>query len=152
MQLAPEQRPSIDECIRHKAFTNEVISNDDTTQTAEKSEPLKTPDLALNSCEDQKQGNTKEKFENFNITDNNEESCQSTGANEEFLVKSAISEPQLKLDYSNKKESFMKIKPPVPREIPTDQVSSSLESEVSSSDGRRFKVCFIFQVQMLGKV
>ena len=54
LQLAPEQRPSIDECIRHKAFTNEVISNDDTTQTAEKSEPLKTPDLALNSCEDQK--------------------------------------------------------------------------------------------------
>ncbi|CAB3980727.1 cyclin-dependent kinase-like 5 isoform X2 [Paramuricea clavata] len=144
LQLAPEQRPSIDECIRHKAFTNETNSGEDTsdtTQSAEKCESLKAPDLALNNCENQKNGSIKEKFENFDITDNNEESSQNTEPNEELQVKSAISEPQLKLDFStlNKKESFMKIKPPVPREIPTGQVSSSLESEVSSSDGRTFK-------------
>ena len=106
---------------------------------------MKAPDLALNSCEDQKNGSIKEKFENFDITDNNEESSQNTEPNEELQVKSAISEPQLKLDFStlNKKESFVKIKPPIPREIPTGQVSSSLESEVSSSDGRTFKVCLI---------
>jgi hypothetical protein len=70
---------------------------------------------------------------------------ESADPNDECVVKSAISEPQLKLDFSvlNKKESFMKIKPPVPKQIlPTDQVSSSIESEANSSDGRTFKVFF----------
>ena len=148
LKLAPEQRPSIDECIQHKAFTNEMNSNENFTEEAEKSESLKAPVLALNNCEDQKQGRIKEKLENTDLPNNNEESSQSVDPNDECLVKSAISEPQLKLDFSmlNKKESFMKIKPPVPKQIPTDQVSGSIESEASSSDGRTFKVQYRFNI------
>lgn len=127
-------------------------------QSAETCDLLNTQnaDLALVSCEEQKQGSMKEEFEKFEfaVKSNDEESVQlkENIPNEEFLIKSAVSEPQLKLDFSviNKKESFMKIKLPVPRQLRCDYnlVPSSLESEgvvSSSEDGRTYKVCYITQ-------
>ena len=116
-------------------------SGEDTTQqSVEKCESVKASDpLTLNNCEDQKQANKNDKIENCDKTPVNEEGSQNV---EDHLVKSGISE-QLMFNFSvlNKKDSFAKIKPPVPKEIPVSQVSTSLESEVSSSDGTTFKVC-----------
>ena len=118
-------------------------SGEDTTQqSAGKCESMKAPDPpALNNCGDQKQAiNINEKIENCDKTPNNEGSQKG----EDHLVKSAISEQQLMFNFSmlNKKDSFVKIKPPVPRNIPSP-VSTSLESEVSSTDATTFKVCII---------
>ena len=121
-------------------------SEDTTKQSVEKCASVKASDpLTLNNCEDQKQGNKNEKIENCDKTPVNEEGSQ----NVEGLVKSGISE-QLMFNFSvlNKKDSFAKIKPPVPKEIPVSQVSTSLESEVSSSDGTAFKVC-MYEVCLL---
>lgn len=115
-------------------------SGEDTTQqSVEKCESVKAPDpLTLNNCEDQKQANKNEKIENCDKTPISEEGSQNV---EDDVAKSGISE-QLMFNFSvlKKKDSFAKIKPPVPKEIPS-QVSTSLESEVSSSDGTTFKVC-----------
>ena len=121
----------------------ETDSGEDTLQqSSEKCESLKPPEPSLTNGEEEKQGKM---LKSCDKVDNNEDRAHDiTESSEEFLVKSAISEPQLKLDFSlsNKNESLMKIKPPVPKETPRDQFSSSLESELSS-DGRTFKVCFI---------
>lgn len=114
-------------------------SGEDTTHhSAGKCESVKAPDaLTLNTYEEQKQASINEKFENCDKKPNNERSQSG-----EDLVKSAVSEQQLMFNFSmlNKKDSFAKIKPPVPREIPSP-VSTSLESEVSCADGTTFKVC-----------
>lgn len=111
--------------------------------SSEKCETLKATDPAVKNYGDQSDANMKDKLESFDTTEiNKERVSQTKDSNEEFHVKGAISEPQLKLDYSplNKKERFLKIKLPVPRQALADQISGSFESEVSFADGKMFMV------------
>ncbi|XP_028397771.1 cyclin-dependent kinase-like 5 [Dendronephthya gigantea] len=140
LQLTPQQRPNIAECMQHKAFTNETNCDEDLTQQSNGKCGIST-DLASDTSERQEQGTINENLEISDVADDTKpikESFHSTTEPQELLLKSTISEPQLKLDFSLLNKNELKMKPPEPRELSKYHVSSSLGNEWNFSDGKPF--------------
>ena len=173
MQLAPGDRPTIEECASHNAFHDDNKCSQESNETEAKTELYKTAggdnfvSMFSQSNEERDEESPRpqviEKLEDVQSKSSDEnvkrQNMEST-ADQEYGVKSVVSEPQLKLDFCtfNKKDSFHEMKPPVscetsvsgskikrPVYFPADDedvTSSSENNHLASYDNKSPKVIF----------